>query len=70
MKGQLFSVDLFVALTIFFLVIGLIFYIWTGFQNPRIIDVQEKAISVSEFLISSKIGREAILDCNKNLMIS
>ncbi len=70
MRGQLFSIDLLVALSLFFLVLGLIFYIWTAFQIPRIKDVQEKALTVSEFLVSSKIGKEAILDCGKTSVLA
>ena len=70
MKGQLFSIDIMVAMGLFFIVLAMIFYIWTTIQDPRIKDVQERALSVSEFLVSSRIGKESILDCYKTYLLA
>lgn len=65
MKGQLFSVDFLMALTLFFAVIGIAAYLWLALPNYRIYDVQERANSIAEFLVSSKLGEENILECSK-----
>lgn len=65
MKGQLFSIDFLAALTIFFAVIGLVAYIWLILPDYRIYDVQERANSVAEFLVTSKLGEENVLECSK-----
>jgi len=70
MRGQLFSIDLMVALSIFFAVIGIIAYIWLIIPDYTIYDVQEKANSVSSFLVSTKLGEENILECSKITTLS
>jgi len=65
MKGQLFSLDLFVALSIFFAVIAIVAYFWLVMPSTRPFDIQEKANIVAEFLTSTKLGDENVLDCSK-----
>ena len=65
MKGQLFSIDFMVALSIFFAVIGMVAYIWLIIPDYSIYDVQEKANTVSDFLVSIKLGEENILECSE-----
>ena len=65
MRGQLFSLDLFVALSIFFAVIAMVAYFWLIMPSTRPFNIQEKANIVAEFLASTKLGDENILDCSK-----
>lgn len=65
MKGQLFSIDLIVALSVFFAVIGIVAYIWLIIPDYTIYDVQEKANTVSSFLVSTKLGEENFLECSE-----
>ena len=65
MKGQLFSIDFLVALTIFFAVISIAGYLWLALPSYRMYDVQERANSIAEFLVTSKLGEENILECSK-----
>jgi len=65
MRGQLFSIDLIVALSLFFAVIGIIAYIWLIIPDYSIYDVQEKANTVSSFLVSTKLGEENVLECSE-----
>jgi len=70
MKGQLFSIDLIVALSLFFAVISIIAYIWLIIPDYSIYDVQEKANTVSSFLVSTKLGEENVLKCSKITTLS
>jgi hypothetical protein len=65
MKAQLFSIDLLVAITIFFTILGLISYFWIIGPNVQSYDMQEKANLVSGFLVSYKLGTENGLKCWK-----
>jgi len=65
MKGQLFSVDFLVALTLFFAVIAMAAYVWLALPDYRIYDFQERANSIAEFLVTHKFGEENILECSK-----
>ena len=65
MKAQLFSIDLLVALTIFFTVIALVAYFWLVIPSTRSYDVQEKANLIAGFLVSKKLGDENVLECSK-----
>jgi len=70
MKGQVFTLDLFVALSIFFTVIVMIAYFWLIMPNTRQSYIQEKANIVAEFLASNKLGDENILNCSKIINLS
>jgi len=65
MKGQLFAIDLLVALTLFFAVIGIAAYLWLIIPDYEIYNLQEKAHSISSHLVSSKLGNENIVSCEK-----
>jgi len=65
MKGQLFSLDLFVALSIFFTVIAMVAYFWLIMPNTKQSDIQEKANIIAEFLAANKLGDENVLECSK-----
>jgi len=63
MKGQLFSIDLLVAVTIFFFVLGLAVYFWLIMPSVQTFDIQEKTNLISEYLVSYRLGTENVLDC-------
>jgi len=69
MKGQAFSLDFFVALSIFLLTIVFIVYI-SGLNMGFKETINEKAGKISDFLAVKKLGEENILDCGRILDVS
>ncbi len=65
MKGQLFSVDLVVALSIFLGIIMLAAYFLMAIPDTTIQDMQMKANSIASSLAANGIGIEGIVDCDK-----
>ncbi len=65
MKGQLFSIDFMIALTIFIGTIAVISFL--GIVKPGVTDLsmQAKANQISDLLVTGKLGRnENVLDCS------
>lgn len=63
-KAQVISLDFIIAFLIFLSLISFFAYLWlsASFQPWHL---QEKAFSVSEYLLSNKIGEESIINCIK-----
>ncbi len=63
-KAQAITIDFIIAFIIFLSLISSFMYLWANisFQPPQI---QQKGFSVSEYLLSQKIGEESIIDCAK-----
>jgi hypothetical protein len=65
MKGQLFSFDLMVSVVVFMFTIGVIGFIWfTLPMRPNLL-IQEKANTVADYLVTSRLGDENFLGCDK-----
>ncbi len=65
MKGQVFSSDLLVSLSIFFMIIIFIVYFWFITPSTQNIELKDKANSIGDYLTSSRLGNENILLCNQ-----
>lgn len=63
-KAQAVSIDFIIAFIIFLSLISFFMYLWTtvSFQPAQL---QQKGSSVSEYLLSRKIGEESIINCTK-----
>lgn len=63
MKGQLFSMDLLISITIFFGVLILVLYFWFIVPTYPEYNLIEKANGIGDYLVLSKLGHEAMLLC-------
>ena len=65
MKGQLFSIDSLVAFSIFFLIMGMIAYIWIQSSLIPSFELQTRAHEIADFVVSNMMADENILNCSK-----
>ncbi|HLC50800.1 MAG TPA: vWA domain-containing protein [archaeon] len=65
MKGQLFSIDFIVALMIFTGLMLFMFFYWTNVPKTAQLDLQNRAYSLSNFIVTQSFGKENVLECSK-----
>jgi len=65
MKGQVFSIDSLVALSIFMMIIAMIAYVWIEVSVIPSFDIQGKANEIADFMVSIKMGEQNVLNCSK-----
>jgi hypothetical protein len=65
MKGQLFSIDFMISLSIFLLTLTLVFFLIIVKPGTTNTSIQTKANQIADFLVTTKLGTENILRCTK-----
>ncbi len=62
-KGQAVSMDFIIAFLIFLSIISLFAYLWSTISLPS--GMQQKSFSVSDYLLSHRLGEESVINCTK-----
>lgn len=65
MKGQLFSIDFMVAVFIFLVTLSLVIYFGLVIPRGSNQEIQARANSVADYLVTEKLGSQNILECYK-----
>ncbi len=65
MKAQVFSIDSLVAFSIFFIIMGMIAYIWVQTSLIPTFEIQQRANEVADFIVTDKMADGNILNCSK-----
>ncbi len=65
MRGQIFSIDFLVALMIFIGLMMFMFFYWTSVPKTTQLDLQNRAYSLSNFVVTQSFGKENVLDCSR-----
>ncbi len=63
MKAQVVSMDFIIAFLIFLSIVSFFAYFWATMPFPS--GLQQKGFSVSDYLLSYKLGEESIINCTK-----
>lgn len=70
MKGQLFSIDFMIGLSIFLITMSLVFYLVMIKPAASNLSIQAKTNQIAEFLVTSKLGTENVLVCDEIYSLS
>lgn len=65
MRGQFFSLDSLAAFAIFFLIMGMIAFLWIDVSLLPTFEIQQKANDLADLLVTSKMADDNTLNCSK-----